>query len=162
MNRIDSQLLDTLCAEAAESPRRRSHRLLHENDADTVQRLLVGVQPGTIIPPHHHVAPAVWEAHICLRGQYDLLVFAADGVLSERLTLGGDSELHMTELDGLGWHSLVATRPDTVLLEFKPGPFNPEAAKVTPDFAPAEGDADAAAWERWARSARVGDRYQRT
>ncbi|MGB1110228.1 MAG: WbuC family cupin fold metalloprotein [Gammaproteobacteria bacterium] len=159
MKNIDNELLDQLCAEAAQSPRKRSHRLLHDGDADTVQRLLIAVQPGTVVPPHHHAAPMLWESHVCLRGAYDILMFDDQGSVTERYSLGQGAGTALLEVDGSRWHALIATQADTVLLEFKPGPFNPDAAKFTAEFAPLEGEEGAEHWEQWARTAQVCERY---
>jgi cupin fold WbuC family metalloprotein len=48
-----SQISD-LASEAETAARRRTHLLLHSGPQDQVQRLMIVLQPGSYIRPHHH------------------------------------------------------------------------------------------------------------
>ena len=62
----------------------------------------------------------------------------------------------MVEIAEGAWHALVALAPATVLLEIKPGPYHPAAAKDFAPWAPPEGDEGAAAMVAWLEQAGPG------
>ena len=51
---INKQLLKVLFAEAKENPRLRQNFDLRTSSADTSQRMLNALQPGTEVPIHRH------------------------------------------------------------------------------------------------------------
>ena len=79
-----SQISD-LASEAETAPRRRTHLLLHSGPQDQVQRLMIVLQPGTYIRPHHHSEQ--WELVVLLQGRGDLLRFDGSGCLADRIEL---------------------------------------------------------------------------
>ena len=52
---LDQALFAQLSAQAAASPRLRQHHNFHQMD-EPCHRMAVGLQPGTYIPPHRHLA----------------------------------------------------------------------------------------------------------
>src|SRR3954454_788354 len=86
---IDCGACEVLLKEASTSPRLRTHRLLHENHADTVQRLLVAFAQGTYIQPHRH--PEQWEMITLMQGALALLLFSADGRVTRRTELSANA-----------------------------------------------------------------------
>ena len=79
-----SQISD-LASEAETAPRRRTHLLLHSGPQDQVQRLMIVLQPGSYIRPHHHSEQ--WELVVLLQGRGDLLRFDGSGCLADRIEL---------------------------------------------------------------------------
>ena len=156
MKRLDRAAVEALCREAAASARGRTHQLWHIDHGDPVQRLAMALQPGTYVRPHRHAEPPKWEALVLLAGRVALLVFDDDGRVRDRVTLGHADGCVVTELPPCTWHSLVALAPDSVLFEFKQGPFAPSAFAA---WAPAEGEAQAVELERWLRTAQPGERW---
>jgi hypothetical protein len=59
-----ARLLET----AAASTRKRSHLLLHADQQDQVQRLLIGLEPASYVRPHVHGEQ--WEMIVLLRGRF--------------------------------------------------------------------------------------------
>ena len=51
---IDNLLLDKLTAQAKESPRLRMNLDLRNSDADSSQRMLNAIEPGSVVPIHRH------------------------------------------------------------------------------------------------------------
>ena len=102
--KIDNILLDKLTAEAQASPRLRMNLDLRNSDADSSQRMLNAIEPGS----------GVLEA-------------------SYELAAGGDarSESGMTEvacalnIPAGQWHTLRALESGTVILEMKDGAYEP-------------------------------------
>ena len=52
---IDNLLLDNLTAQAKESPRLRMNMDLRNSAADSSQRMLNAIEPGSVVPIHRHV-----------------------------------------------------------------------------------------------------------
>jgi hypothetical protein len=50
--------------------------------------------------------------------------------------------------------------PSTVVLEIKPGPYDPNTDKVFADWAPGEDEAGAGECLRWLKTTVIGDRWR--
>ena len=90
---INKQLLKVLFAEAKENPRLRQNFDLRTSPADTSQRMLNALLPGTVVPIHRHKDTA--ETVICLCGKLDEVIYEEvilyeNGV--EELTQGMDAQ----------------------------------------------------------------------
>lgn len=70
---INKKLLDTLFAEAKENPRLRQNLDLRTSSADTSQRMLNALLPGTEVPIHRHEDTT--ETVICLYGKLDEVIY---------------------------------------------------------------------------------------
>jgi len=155
-NFLDSDAIDALVQRAAASPRRRLNLNLHPQLADPIQRFLNAGEPGTYVRPHRHQA-ARWEMFAALRGQMDVLLFADDGALAQRITLAPGCGV--IEIAGGSWHSFVIMAPATVALEIKPGPYIAETDKEFAVWAPREGEPGAERIVRWFETAHPGERW---
>lgn len=152
MQLIGASEMTELLAGSRSSPRKRSHLLLHAGHDDQVQRLLIALQPGTYVRPHHHSEQ--WEMLVCLRGAIGLLSFDADGRLAGRSRL--DAAAPVVQIPMGDWHGAVCLEPDTVVMEVKPGPYRPnEFAPWTAD----EGSPAAAALLQWLETGDIGTRH---
>jgi len=156
MKIVDPATIATLVGKAQAAPRRRVNFNLHERPADPIQRFLNVAEPGTYARPHRHAADR-WELTAALAGAADVLIFAADGALLNRVRLEPQGSL--IELAGGEWHSVAVLTSGTVLLEVKPGPYDAATDKEFAPWAPAEGDAAAEACRVWMMSAAVGARW---
>ena len=138
--KIDSLLLDNLTAQAKESPRLRMNMDLRNSDADSSQRMLNAIEPGSVVPVHRHQKTS--ETVVVLRGRVVEEYYSSAGVLeaSYELAAGGGarSESGMTEREsGMTevacalnipagqWHTLRALESGTVILEMKDGAYEP-------------------------------------
>ena len=70
---INKQLLKVLFAEAKENPRLRQNFDLRTSPADTSQRMLNALLPGTVVLIHRHKDTA--ETVICLCGKLDEVIY---------------------------------------------------------------------------------------
>ena len=70
---INKELLDGLLAEAKENPRLRQNFDLRTSSADTSQRMLIAVQPQSVVPIHRHEKTA--ETVICLVGKLEEIIY---------------------------------------------------------------------------------------
>jgi len=87
------------------------------------------------------------ETLIALRGAFALMTFTDRGEVqkierfaSEAFSDGNGVDLLGVEVFPETWHTVIALADNSVLLELKPGPFNPEAAKELAHWAPGEHD----------------------
>ncbi|MDD2948676.1 MAG: WbuC family cupin fold metalloprotein [Rugosibacter sp.] len=147
LTRIDNALLDTLCAQAAASPRRRKNHNLHTSDTALAHRLLNAVQTDSYIAPHRHLDPSKDETFVVLRGLMGLIIFDDAGTIKECIKVGaGDTASHALGVDipAGTWHTSFALVPDTVILEAKAGPYQPLSEAERAPWAPAENTPKAA------------------
>lgn len=156
---IDTTQIRNLSAQAASSPRLRSNFNLHPELSDPVQRFLNAIEPGSYVRPHRHVEPVPkWELFVVLSGAVALLIFDDAGRVTERVELDAQGENVAVEIAPGEWHSVVALKPGSVLLEFKQGPYAPASAKDFATWAPAEGEPGVAGMLERLENAAVGDR----
>lgn len=128
MKLVHSELMNELLELAAASPRRRSHRNFHPTLEDPIHRLLIGAMPDTEFPVHRHRNK--WELFIVLKGEVEAIFFDDGGKVTERriLTPGGDC--CAVEIPAGSWHTYRIKTP-TVIMEVKPGPYQPITAEDT-------------------------------
>ncbi len=144
---LDGSVLDALTAEARNRPRRRANGNLHAME-DPVHRLLNAVEPGTYIRPHRHLHPPKDETYVVVRGALGLVLFDASGeVAAARRLSAGAGETFGVDIPAGVLHTVVALEEGTVFFEVKAGPYVPPSGDDVPSWAPAEGEAGAAAYE---------------
>ena len=124
MQIIDEKLLGEVCAQAQASPRLRMNYNFHTDLNDKCQRLLNAMEPGTIMPVHHH---KVAEMYVVLKGKLEVQAFDDDGNVIERKTLAPKEGKYGIQIPANTWHSLEVLEKDTVIFEVKEGPFIPHS-----------------------------------
>lgn len=145
---LDQSLFVDLAEKAAKNPRGRQHHSFHQME-ESCHRLVVGMQPGTYIPPHRHLSADKAECLLVLKGALGLLVFDENGcVLSKRLMQAGGDCLGVDLPSGV-FHGLVVLAPDTLMFECKSGPYQPLSEAECAHWAPREGEAGAAEYHAW-------------
>ena len=148
---IDNILLEKLTAQAQASPRLRMNMDLRNSDADSSQRMLNAIEPGSVVPIHRHQKTS--ETVVVLRGRVVEEYYDGAGVLVESFVLGdchvadaprNDVGADAPRNDVLGfaprndvpvacalnipsgqWHTLRALESGTVILEMKDGAYEP-------------------------------------
>lgn len=155
----DQNLINTLCKEAADNPRLRTHYEMHSGKSDLIQKFLNVMQPGSYIPPHLHKEAGRWESFQIIQGSTKVLLFDEDGTVLDIIILGADSANYIVEIAENEWHAIVALEKDTVLLELKPGPYDPQSAKHFAPWAPQEGAAGVEKIVNWYTNAEVNERF---
>jgi cupin fold WbuC family metalloprotein len=146
--------LDELSAKAASAPRRRAHLNVHASAEDAVQRYFVAAEPGTYFRPHRHVTRA--ELVVVVRGALDVVTFGTDGRVAARYGIGEGADNFAYEASDGTWHTLVALTEGCVFFEVKQGPYDPATSVEFAPWAPAEGEAGVATYQRWLRDAGPG------
>jgi cupin fold WbuC family metalloprotein len=130
---ISRETIAALALQAVESERKRAHLLLHAGLDDQVQRLMIVMQPGTYVRPHHHSRQ--WEMLILLQGRGEVLRFSEDGKLLGGIEMNAGAPVVQIPMGA--WHGFVVREPDTAVMEVKPGPYQPNEFA---DWALPEGD----------------------
>ena len=128
---IDNILLDNLTAQAKESPRLRMNMDLRNSAADSSQRMLNAIEPGSVVPIHRHQKTS--ETVVVLRGRVVEEYYDDAGVLVESFVLG---DCHVADaprndmpvgcalnIPAGQWHTLRALESGTVILEMKDGAY---------------------------------------
>lgn len=132
MNKIfDTTFLDALMAAAADSPRLRMNHDLRNSSADTSQRMLNALLPGTVVPVHRHEATA--ETVVCLRGRLWEVIYeevpASEGALDgpvfrevSRHLLCPAEGCHGMQVPAGAWHTIEVLEP-SIIFEAKDGAY---------------------------------------
>jgi len=149
---FSADYLISLMAEAKNSPRQRQHRNLHKSYEDPCQRLLNAISVDSYIRPHRHSFDPKSETLIAVWGQFALITFDDAAKIQEVIKFGSE-KYHEASSLGVGvelpagiWHTVIALVPESILLELKAGPFNPNAAKEPAPWAPEEQTSDGLAY----------------
>ena len=128
---IDNILLDKLTAQAKESLRLRMNMDLRNSSADSSQRMLNAIEPGSVVPIHRHQTTS--ETVVVLRGRVVEEYYDDAGVLVESFVLGdchvADAPMaYALNIPAGQWHTLRALESGTVILEMKDGAYEPIGA----------------------------------
>ena len=134
MKKIGQQLFGTLEIEASLSPRKRSHRNLHNSFQEKVQRLLISLEKNSYVEPHFHELEHQWEMFVVLEGVIEVTLYSEDGSVFDSILVGDGKETKIVELSPNDIHSVKCVSDRALILEVKEGPFDPEHAKCFPNF----------------------------
>ena len=120
---INTQLLNSITAQAQTNPRLRMNHNLHDSLQSGAQRLLNALEPGTILPVHRHRHTA--ETYILLRGRLRVFFHDSDGRVSESFLLNPLEGQYGIHIPAGQWHSLEVLQSGSVIFEVKDGPYEP-------------------------------------
>src|SRR4028119_2277107 len=152
IKRLTQELVDNVAQQARSSPRLRQNYDFHE-PSEKVQRFLNVLQPGTYVRPHRHQRPPEvngFEFFVVIQGELGMILLDENGQILHTELISANGATRGIELPEGTYHTLVALVPDTVILEFKEGPYDPSLDKEFMDSFPAEGTLEAGQMvERW-------------
>lgn len=122
--KIDNTLLDSLTEQAKASPRLRMNYDLRNSSADTSQRMLNAIEPGSVVPIHRHQKTS--ETVVVLRGRiveefYDEL----ERICSATYEVSPNGPVCAINIPAGMWHTLRSLESGTVILEVKDGAYEP-------------------------------------
>jgi len=155
MKIITASLLNELAAKAGSSPRHRANFNLHQSSNDSIQRFFIAAKMASYFRPHRH--RSTFELAILLQGNFDLLLFDENAVVTDRISLGADSANRGFELPPDVWHAWIPLVEDSIFMEVKAGPYDPKSVDFA-DWSPPEGDARVADFLSNMRGIAVGSR----
>lgn len=122
MEVIDKQLLNKVSEQAKASPRLRMNYNFHEDLDDKCQRLLNALEPGTIMPIHHH---KVDEMFVILRGRVNVTIHNNKGEVIQSVELSSSLGQYAVNIKAGEWHSVESLESGSMILEVKEGPYIP-------------------------------------
>ena len=126
---IDTLLLDELTAQAKASPRLRMNLDLRNSDADSSQRMLNAIEPGSVVPIHRHQKTS--ETLVVLRGRLVEEYYSSQGELVATFELAAGTESAgkavacALNIPSGQWHTVRAIESGTIILEMKDGAYEP-------------------------------------
>lgn len=138
---FNQDFLDNLLAQAAESPRLRQNFDLRTTNADTSQRMLNALLPGTEVPIHRHENTT--ETVVCLCGKLEEILYEEVVEYVSELTSKTEDVMRsrsfremsrhlLCPAEGLygiqipkgAWHTIRVIEP-SVIFEAKDGAYQP-------------------------------------
>ena len=128
---INKVLLDNLFEQAKENPRLRQNLDLRTSSADTSQRMLNALLPGTVVPIHRH--PMSTENVLLLCGKLVEVLYGADGNETERILLDPSVGCYGCVVPQGVWHSVEVLEP-SVIYEAKDGKYGEDGSETFDAF----------------------------
>lgn len=122
MKIINEELLNEVSQQAKESPRLRMNYNFHEDLSDKCQRLLNALEPGTVMPIHHH---KVDEMFVILRGCVRVTIHNDKGEVIQSVELSPRKGNYAVNIKAGEWHSVESLEAGTMIIEVKEGPYIP-------------------------------------
>ena len=119
---VTQSLLDQVIEEAKASPRLRMNYNFHTDLGDKCQRLLNAMEPGTVMPIHHHKVDEMW---MVLQGKLKVKTHNDQGEIIEEQILSPREGQYGVQIPANTWHSLEVLESGTVIFEVKEGPYIP-------------------------------------
>ena len=123
--RIDEGLLEMLMEQARKSPRLRMNYDMRTSPADTSQRMLNALEPGTQVPVHRHRHST--ECVVVLRGKGVQYYYDDAGNVTDEIVLEADGPCRMMSVEMGRWHRFESLESGTVIYESKDGAYEPFA-----------------------------------
>ena len=122
--KIDQTLLDSLTAQAKESPRLRMNYDLRNSAEDTSQRMLNAIEPGSVVPIHRHQKTS--ETVVVLRGHLrEIFYDDLERRVEEVIDLKAGGPVMALNIPAGQWHGVEVLESGTVIMEVKDGPYEP-------------------------------------
>ena len=120
MEIIDEKLIKKVADEARKSPRLRMNYNFHKSLEDKCHRFLNALEPGTLIPVHHH--PTKDETFVILKGKVRVTIYNDDGEVTQTCVVCQEEGIYGVNIPKNAWHGVECLKP-SILLECKEGPF---------------------------------------
>ena len=124
---INKDLLDSLFEQAKENPRLRQNMDLRTSSADTSQRMLNALLPGTVVPIHRH--PQSTESVFLLCGKIVEVICDENGNEIERIHLDPTVGNFGCVVPQGAWHTVEVLEP-SVIYEAKDGKYGEDGSET--------------------------------
>ena len=128
---INKELLDNLLEQAKENPRLRQNFDLRTSSADTSQRMLNALLPGTVVPIHRH--PNSTENVFLLCGKIVEVICDENGNEKERIHLDPTVGDYGCVVPQGAWHTVEVLEP-SVIYEAKDGKYGEDGSDTFDAF----------------------------
>ena len=124
---INKELLDNLFEQAKGNPRLRQNLDLRTSSADTSQRMLNTLLPGTVVPIHRH--PQSTENVFLLCGKIVEIICDENGNEKERIHLDPTVGNYGCVVPQGAWHTVEILEP-SVIYEAKDGKYGEDGSET--------------------------------
>lgn len=128
---INKELLGSLFEQAKENPRLRQNLDLRTSSADTSQRMLNALLPGTVVPIHRH--PQSTENVFLMCGKIVEVICDENGNEIERIHLDPTIGNYGCVVPQGAWHT-VEVREPSVIYEAKDGKYGEDGSETFDAF----------------------------
>ena len=128
---INKDLLDNLFEQAKGNPRLRQNLDLRTSSADTSQRMLNALLPGTVVPIHRH--PQSTESVFLLCGKIVEVICDENGNEIERIHLDPSVGNYGCVVPQGTWHTVEVLEP-SVIYEAKDGKYGEDGSETFDAF----------------------------
>ena len=128
---INKELLDNLFEQAKDNPRLRQNLDLRTSSADTSQRMLNALLPGTVVPIHRH--PQSTENVFLLCGKIVEVICDENGNEIERIHLDPTVGNYGCVVPQGAWHTVEVLEP-SVIYEAKDGKYGEDGSETFDAF----------------------------
>ena len=128
---INKELIDNLFEQAKENPRLRQNLDLRTSSADTSQRMLNALLPGTVVPIHRH--PQSTENVFLLCGKIVEVICDENGNEIERIHLDPTVGNYGCVVPQGAWHTVEIFEP-SVIYEAKDGKYGEDGSETFDAF----------------------------
>ena len=128
---INKELLDKLFERAGENPRLRQNLDLRTSSADTSQRMLNALLPGTVVPIHRHLQSN--ENVLLLCGKLIEIIYDENGNEIERVYLDPTVGNYGCVVPQGAWHTVEVLEP-SVIYEAKDGKYGEDGSETFDAF----------------------------
>lgn len=128
---INKELLDNLFEQAKENPRLRQNLDLRTSSADTSQRMLNAMLPGTVVPIHRH--PQSTENVFLLCGKIVEVICDENGNEIERVHLDPTVGNYGCVVPQGAWHTVEVLEP-SVIYEAKDEKYGEDGSETFDAF----------------------------
>ena len=128
---INKEFLGKLFEQAVENPRLRQSYDLRTSSADTSQRMLIALLPGTVVPTHRH--PNSNENVLLLCGKLVEVIYDENGKEKERIHLDPNIGNYGCVIPPGAWHTVEVLEP-SVIYEAKDGKYGEDGSETFDAF----------------------------
>ena len=128
---INKELLDNLFEQAKKNPRLRQNYDLRTSSADTSQRMLNALLPGTVVAIHRH--PQSTENVFLLCGKLVEIIYDEEGNETERICLDPAVGNYGCVVPQGAWHTVEVLEP-SVIYEAKDGKYGEDGSETFDAF----------------------------
>ena len=129
--RFDKDFIGELFEQAAANPRMRQNFDLRTSPADTSQRMLNALLPGTEVPIHRH--PNSNENVLLLCGRLAEVILDEAGQEKERIMLDPDAGVYGCVVPQGAWHTVEVMEP-SVIYEAKDGKYGEDHSESLAEY----------------------------
>lgn len=128
---INKEFLGKLFEQAVENPRLRQNLDLRTSSADTSQRMLNVLLPGTVVPIHRH--PNSNENVLLLCGKLVEVIYNEKGKEKEHIHLDPTIGNYGCVIPPSAWHTVEVLEP-SVIYEAKDGKYGEDGSETLDAF----------------------------